>query len=137
MTILVAVADDDLRDQVLTMGVRLGTAFEEPLYVVHLTEDEVADGDTRQTRHELEESLADTGVDYSVAVEHAGFTTGRSGRSTGKQLAEIAADVEISHVVVGHESKRALRSLARGNTAFAVADAANIPVTIVPATGAQ
>jgi nucleotide-binding universal stress UspA family protein len=134
MTILVAVADDDLRDRVLAMGVELGTAFEEPLYVVHLTEDEVADGDTRTIRHEIEETLADSGVEYTVAVEHAGFTTGRSGRSTGKQLAEIAADVDISHVVVGHESKRALRSLAQGNTAFAVADATNIPVTIVPTT---
>jgi K+-sensing histidine kinase KdpD len=132
MTILVAVADDDLRERVVDVGIRLGRAFEEPLYVVHLTDDEVADADARETRSELAAHLADAGIEYDVAVEHAGFTRGRSGAATGKQVAEIASDVAITHIVVGHHTKHALRALAEGRTAFAVAEAASVPVTVVP-----
>jgi nucleotide-binding universal stress UspA family protein len=134
MTVLVAVADDDLRERVVAVGIELGRAFEEPLYVVHLTADETADAEAREVRTEMDDRLADVGIDYDVAVEHAGFTRGRSGNATGKQLAEIASDVTISHIVVGHHTKRALRSFAEGSTAFAVAEAASVPVTVVPET---
>lgn len=134
MTVLVAVADDGLRGRVVDVGIQLGRAFEEPLYVVHLTDDEVANVDARAIRSELATHLADAGVEYDVAVEHAGFTRGRSGTATGKQLAEIASDVAITHIVVGHHAKHALRTLAEGSTAFAVAEAASVPVTVVPET---
>lgn len=136
MTVLVAVADDDLRERVVDIGIELGRAFEEPLYVVHLTEDAEADAHTRQVRAEIEARLAalDAAVEYDVAVEHAGFSRGRRGNATGKQLAEIASDVAISHIVVGHHSKRLLRSVAQGSTAVAVAEAASVPVTVVPET---
>ena len=132
MTILVAVADDDLRRQVVEIGVEMGRAFDEPLYVVHLTEDEVADAEARRIRTELTEELADSGITYDVAVEHTGFTRGRGGKATGRRLAEIASDVTITHIVVGHHSKRALQSLTEGSTAVAVAKAASVPVTVVP-----
>jgi nucleotide-binding universal stress UspA family protein len=134
MTVLVAIADDDLRERVVDVGTQLGRAFEEPLYVVHLTEDEVADGHAREVRAEIDDRLAGAEIEYDVAVEHAGLTRGRSGNATGRMLAEIASDVTISHIVVGHHTKRALRSLAEGSTAFAVAEAASVPVTVVPET---
>jgi nucleotide-binding universal stress UspA family protein len=132
MAILVAVADDDLKERVIDIGVEMGRAFEESLYVVHLTEDEIADAEARQVRTDIDARLEGADVEYDVAVEHMGVTRGRSGHATGRQLAEIASDVAIGHVVVGHHSKRALRSLAEGNTAMALAEAASVPVTVVP-----
>jgi nucleotide-binding universal stress UspA family protein len=134
MTILAAVADDDLRAQVLEVGIEMARAFGEPLYVVHLTDDEVADAEARQIRSEMSDRLTDAGIEYDVAVEHVGLTRGRSGKAAGKQLVEIASDVSISHLVVGHHTKRALRNLTEGSTAVTVADAASVPVTIVPET---
>jgi len=132
MVVLVAVADDAVRDQVLAVGIELGQALERGLYVVHLTDEELADNETRHVRDGLREELAGRGVAFSVAIEHLERDAAREGEAVGRQLADIASDVDVDHAVVGHRSKGVIERLTAGNTAFAVADAATVPVTIVP-----
>ncbi|MGM0604042.1 MAG: universal stress protein [Halobacteriota archaeon] len=132
MVVLVAVADDHVRDRVLSVALELGTSIDTELYVVHLTTDEVADGDARLIRDELQRTLADAPIDCTVAIEFVGRGGIRSGHRIGHTLVDIASDVEITHIVVGHTSKRLIQNLTQGNTAFAVADGADVPVTIVP-----
>jgi nucleotide-binding universal stress UspA family protein len=132
MTLLVAVADDELRDAVLETAVELGAALETDLEVVHLTTDATADGDARAIRDQVRERLADAPVGVTVTLEHVEHETARSGTAVGRQIADIASDVAISHVVVGHRSKAVVERLVDGDTAFAVADAVSVPVTVVP-----
>lgn len=132
MTVLVAVADDNIREQVLAVGIKLGRSLDRELYVVHLTDEELADNETRHVRDELRDELAGRGVAFSVAIEHLEREAARSSEAIGRQLAEIATDIDIDHAVVGHRSKGVVERLTAGNTAFAVADAATVPVTVVP-----
>jgi threonine dehydrogenase-like Zn-dependent dehydrogenase len=52
--------------------------------------------------------------------------------SVGKQLVDLASDVEIEHIVIGHRSKNRLAAVREGHTGFVVAEGAAVPVTIVP-----
>ncbi len=130
MALLVAVADDDVSDQVLETGVRLGQAFGESLSVVHLTAEETAGATERELRDRLESQLSGRQIEYSIALEHV--AGGGSAPAVGDRLAEIATDTGITHIVVGHRSKGLLGRLLTGNTAVEVARGANVPVTIVP-----
>jgi len=132
MTILVAVSDDGMQDAVMDTGVRLGRAFEQELYVVYVTEEETASTRARKIRDELRAALEDRDVSFSVAIEHVEHANPRSGRAVGKQLADIASDVDIAHVVVGHRSKALLSRLVSGDVAFTLAETAEVPVTVVP-----
>jgi nucleotide-binding universal stress UspA family protein len=132
VTVLVAVADDDLWNRVLAVGLRLAEAFDEPVSVVHLTADASAGADARGLRDRINDALADADVSYDVSIEHAGRSGARSGRSIGRQVADIAADVDVSHVVIGHASGRSLREALQGSAAFGLADDAAVPVTVVP-----
>ena len=132
MTVLVAVTDDGMADAVVDTGVRLGRAFEEELYVVYLTEAETASAETREMRDDLRADLDARGVPFSVGIEHVEHVTPRSSRAVGRQLADIATDVDISHVVVGHRSKAFLGRLVTGDVAFTLAETADVPVTVVP-----
>jgi nucleotide-binding universal stress UspA family protein len=132
MTVLVAVADDRVRRRVLGVAVELGRALGEDLYVVHLTDEPYADSEIRAVRDRLREDLLDSGVGFSVSIEHVEHGGTRPGTAVGRQLADIASDVDITHAVVGHRSKELLGRLLRGDTAFTVAEAANVPVTVVP-----
>lgn len=136
MTILVAVSDDGMQQAVVDTGVRLGEAFEQELYVVHLTANETASGEARDVRNELLSELEGRGVAFTVGIEHVEHTAPRSGRAVGKQLADIASDVGITHVVVGHRSKALLDRLVTGDVAFTLAETADVPVTVVPAPAA-
>lgn len=132
MTILVAVTDDGLSDRVLDVAVDLGRDLDEDLYVVHLTTNESATGDERRLRDELRDGLADEPVGSTVAIEHLGRGGTRSGRAVGRELADLASDTGVTHAVIGYRSKSTLRRLAEGTTAFAVAQGADVPVTVVP-----
>ncbi|ESS12959.1 MAG: universal stress protein UspA related nucleotide-binding protein [uncultured archaeon A07HR60] len=132
MSVLVAVADDSVRDSVLEVAVRLGRGFGEDLYVVHLTEETSAGKETRSLQEEVREKLANSSVDHAVSIEHVERNQPRSGQRVGQQIADITSDVDVSHAVVGHRSKDLLERVSKGNTAFAVADAADVPVTVVP-----
>jgi K+-sensing histidine kinase KdpD len=132
MAVLVAVADDRMRERVLDTAVRLGRAFDEELNVVHLIDSSQADGQSRTVRDETQAILADERVDFSVSIEHLGRTGARSGKTVGRQLADITADVDITHAVIGHRSKELFQRLVEGDTAFAVAAEASVPVTVVP-----
>jgi nucleotide-binding universal stress UspA family protein len=132
MTVLVAVSDDGMQKAVVDTGVELGRAFEQELYVVYVTEEETASARAREIRDELRADLETRGVPFSVAIEHVEHADPRSGRAVGKQLAEIASDVAISHVVVGHRSKALLNRLVSGDVAFTLAETAEVPVTVVP-----
>ncbi len=132
MSVLAAVADDPVRNNVLDVAVRLGRGFGEDLYVVHLTEETSAGTETRSLQQEVQEQLASSPVEYTVAIEYVERNRPRSGQRVGQQLADITTDVDISHAVVGHRSKDLLKRFVQGNTAFAVADATDVPVTVVP-----
>lgn len=132
MTVLVAVGDDSLSGQVLDVGARLGRAFDQPLYVVHLTEQEAATAGEREIRDRIHEELEHKGVDFEAGIEYVSHDRARSGKGVGRQLAEIAEDESISHIVIGHRSKALFERLREGDTAFTVADTAHVPVTVVP-----
>jgi len=132
MTVLVAVSNDGMQEAVIDTGVRLGRGFEQELYVVYVTEEETASSRAREIRDELREDLETRGVPFSVAIEHVEHVNPRSGRAVGKQLADIASDVRITHVVVGHRSKALLNRLVSGDVAFTLAETAEVPVTVVP-----
>ncbi|MBX0321621.1 universal stress protein [Halomicroarcula sp. F13] len=132
MTILVAVANDAVSDGVIDTAVRLGEALDEELYVVHLLDDQLADAEAKRVRDMLRERLADETVVATVALEHVGRSSTRKGTRIGEELLEVATDVDISHIVMGHEPKGLRGRLASGDAAFSVVDAASVPVTIVP-----
>lgn len=132
MTILVAVSRDHTRERVLDVAVRLAGAFGQDLYIVHLIEDESPPSDPSQIREELRQRVLDENVVATVAVEPVGPTLARAGTEFGQALLELAADVDVTHIVMGHTPKGFLADAARGNTAFTVADAAHVPVTIIP-----
>ncbi|MBV0923559.1 universal stress protein [Halomicroarcula limicola] len=135
MTILVAIDDDHASGEVLETAIRLGRGLDEELYVVHLVSDEFADAEAKQVRDEIRERLVDEAVVGTVSLEHVGRSGPRPGTRVGHELLEVAADVDITHIVMGHESKGLAGRLASGNAAFAVVDAANVPVTIVTDNG--
>ncbi|MFC7133089.1 MULTISPECIES: universal stress protein [Salinibaculum] len=132
MTILVAVADDPMRERVLDVGLDLGRGLGQDLYVLHLVNETSADSDARRIRDEVREYVTGADVAVTVSVEQISHTGARSGPRTAQELLDAAADVHISHIVMGHTSKGLLGNLKDGSTAFAVADSAEIPVTIVP-----
>lgn len=132
MTLLVAVADDGVSERVLATSVRLGQALGEPLSVVHLIEAETATAAERAFRDEIQNSLDEEAIEYSVGIEHVAGRESASAVAT--QIAEIATDADIDHIIVGHRSKGLLSRLLTGNTAVEVASAADVPVTIIPET---
>ncbi|WP_276271273.1 universal stress protein [Haloarcula litorea] len=135
MTILVAVANDAVSAAVVDTAVELGEAFGEELAVVHLLDDEVADAQSRRVRDDLRERLAGESVVATVSLEHVGRSGSRSGPRIGEELLELASDVDVSHIVMGHEPKGLTGRLSSGDAAFVVADEATVPVTIVPDSG--
>ncbi|MFC5367285.1 universal stress protein [Salinirubrum litoreum] len=133
MTILVAAANDSLRERVVTVAVDLGHELNEELHVVHLVDDSVSDADVARFRASLEERLATAPVVSTITIQRLDYAAGRPRQQIGAALADLAAEDGTSHIVVGHESKELVETLTKGNTAFAVADMARVPVTVVPA----
>jgi len=132
MTILVAVADDHIRDRVIDVAVELGRALDRELYVVHLVSEADAGIDAKRIRDDIRDRVADETVPVTVSLEHVGHMGARQGPRVGQELVEIATDVDISHIVIGHTSKPLVKNLTQGSAAFAVADTADVPVTVVP-----
>jgi len=132
MTILVAVAADERRADVIGEAVRLGRALEEKLYVVHLSAENGATVETRNLLDALREELISRGVEFSVDIEQVDTSSTRSATALGQRLAALAAEEPITRVVVGHESKDVLERLFAGDVAFTLAEAASVPVTVVP-----
>jgi len=132
MVILVAVALDPLRRQVLDVAAELGRGLDEALYLVHFTDEQTAGAEARDLRNDLQQRMSDRDVAATVSIEHASHGGLRRGTQIGQCLLDLAADVEVSHIVMGHTSKGPLGSLTERNAAFAVADDAPVPVTVVP-----
>lgn len=132
MVLLVPVANGPLRDHVLDIAVELGEALGQELYIVHLVENEVADGDAKAMRDELRSKLEDDGITATVSLEYVGHSGARPGPRIGQEILEIAADVDVSHIVMGHSTHGLLQEVTRGSTAMSVVDNATVPVTIVP-----
>jgi len=132
MTILVAIANDSVSPAVIDTAVRLADGLDEELYVVHLVDENTADGTAMQLRDEMRDRFRDATVVATVAIEHVGRSAMRSGTRIGNELLELAADVDIQHIVMGHEPKGLAGRLREGDAAVAVIDAADVPVTIVP-----
>jgi len=132
MTVLVPVASGPLRDRVLDTAIDLGRALEENLYIVHLVDDETADGTAKRVRDEIRDRVKSADVAATVSLEHVGHGLARSHSRIGQDVIELAADVTVSHIVMGHTSKSVLGELTHGSAAQAVIDAADVPVTVVP-----
>ncbi|QSG02970.1 universal stress protein [Natranaeroarchaeum sulfidigenes] len=132
MTVLVAVADDEVSAGVVDVASKLGSCLDEELYVVHLTENEYANADERQVRDDLREQFEGKDVAFEVAIEHINRSGLRTSAAVGRQLADLADDVSINHVVIGHRSKSWLGKFTEGHTALVVADGVEVPVTVVP-----
>ncbi|MFC7021409.1 MULTISPECIES: universal stress protein [Haloarcula] len=132
MTILVAIAPDAVSDDVLDTAITLAEGLDEELYVVHLLEEELADAGARQLREELRQRLGDAPVVATVALEYVGRSGRRNGTRVAQELLELAADVDITHIVMGHRHKGLKDRLTGGTAAFAVLDTVSVPVTIVP-----
>ena len=132
MAILVAAANDSLRERVLEAAVDLGQRVGEELHVVHLVDDTVSDADAGRLRASLEEQLATEPVVSTITIEPLDYAAGRPHQQIGEALADLAAEHDASHVVVGHESKELVETLTKGNAAFAVVDEVQVPVTVVP-----
>lgn len=132
MAILVAVSDDDDFKTVLTVATRLATGLEQDLQVTHVTGEQSASQRERAFRDDVRAFLSDADISVEVNLEHLDRGGLRSGTAIGKQLLELAEDVEIDHIVIGHHSKNRLRTASEGHTDFIVAETAAVPVTIVP-----
>lgn len=132
MTILVAVSRAPNRDKVLDMAIRLGNAFDEDLHIVNLIEDQSPTDNPRQIRQELRQRVLQENAVATIAVEPIDGTLVRAGPRLGRELLDLAAEDDVTHIVVGHSSKGLLGDITQGNTAFTVADTAPVPVTIVP-----
>jgi len=132
MTILVGVADDETSRRVIDTAITLGEALATPLYVVHLVDDADADRAAERMRDALKDRLADEPVEASVALEYVGRHSRRPGARIARELLEIAEDVDITHIVMGHEAKGLRGRLRSGDAAFAVVNETTVPVTVVP-----
>ncbi|MDS0258382.1 universal stress protein [Haloarcula sp. S1CR25-12] len=132
MTILVAVADDEASSRVLETAVTLGEGLATPLYVVHLVDDADADRAAERMRDALSDRLADEPVEATVALEYVGRHSRRPGARIARELLEIAEDVDITHIVMGHEPKGLSGRLRSGDAAVAVVNETTVPVTVVP-----
>jgi nucleotide-binding universal stress UspA family protein len=132
MTILVAAANDAILDRVIDVAVELGTALCEELYVVHLLDAAVSSADADRIRASLEHRLANEQVVSTISLDRIDHSVGRSHRQIGQELADIVADRDVSHVVVGHATKEPMETVTKGSAAFAVADEVTVPVTVVP-----
>jgi nucleotide-binding universal stress UspA family protein len=132
MTILVAIADDAARDRVLEVATELGGGLNRELYIVHLVEQTDASPHARRVREETRDRIGDETVVSTISVEYITHQGNRNATRTAKELLDIAADVDISHIVMGHLPKGVVENITQGNTAFAVVDEATVPVTIVP-----
>ncbi|MFB6222352.1 MAG: universal stress protein [Haloarcula sp.] len=132
MTILVAIANDSVSAAVIDMSVQLAEGLGEELYVVHLVDQDTADGTAKQLRDDMRDRFRDATVVATVAIEHVGRSAMRSGTRIGNELLELAADVNVSHIVMGHEPKGLAGQIRKGNATFAVIDGAEVPVTVVP-----
>lgn len=135
MTILVAAANDAVRDRVVEVAVELGTALAEELYVVHLLDADVSKADADRMRASLEARLAEEPIVSTISLDRIDYSVGRPHRQVGRELAALVADHEVSHVVVGHAPKEPMETVTKGNTAFAVTDEVSVPVTVVPPVG--
>lgn len=134
MAILVAMANDAIQEHVLQVALDMGRKLDRELEVVRFVDDETADAEVKFHRDTLRDRLREEDVPATVSVEYVGRTIGRPNARIGKELVDLSADVDISHIVVGHSSEDFMKRLARGNAAFAVADKARVPVTVVPET---
>jgi len=132
MTILVAIANDSVSPAVIDTAVRLADGLGEELYVVHLVDEDTADGTAMQLRDEMRDRFRDTNIVATVAIEHVGRSAMRSGTRIGNELLELAADVDVQHIVMGHEPKGLAGKIRDGDAAVSVIDAADVPVTVVP-----
>ena len=83
MTILVAVADDPMRDRVLDVALDLGRGLDHDLYVLHLVDGASADTEARRLRDEVREYVA-------VAATAASATYSRT--SSRRRRASVSAD---------------------------------------------
>ena len=134
MTLLVPVASDPLRGRVLETAIELGEALGDDLYIVHLVDDETADATAKQVRDEIRDRVRSADVTATVSLEHVGHGLARSHSRIGQDVIELAADVTVTHIVMGHTPKGLLEELTRGSAAQAVIDAASVPVTVVSDT---
>ncbi|ERG97825.1 MAG: universal stress protein family [Haloquadratum sp. J07HQX50] len=132
MSILVAIGNDGRFEEVLTVAMQLATGLDEGLYVAHLTENKSASADDRSFRDNVQSFLSSADVPVEFSLEHLNRSGLRSGTAVGKQLVDLASDVEIEHIVIGHRSKNRLAAVREGHTGFVVAEGAAVPVTIVP-----
>ncbi|MEF8783497.1 MAG: universal stress protein [Haloarculaceae archaeon] len=132
MTVLVAVSRAHTRNRVLDMGIRLGEAFGREVHIVHLIEGEGGSTDPSQIREELREYVLAENAVATVAVERVEPTLGRPAKQFGEKLLEVATEIDASHIVVGHTPQGVLDDVTRGTTAMTVADAAPVPVTVIP-----
>ena len=131
MTILVAIDDVVAAEPVIRTALRLGAGLDEELYVAHLVHEEQADRDAEAIRTELAERLDGEPVEATVALEYINRLGTREGPRIAHELLEIAADVDITHIVMGHESKGFGSRLRSGDVAFEVVDKTAVPVTVV------
>ena len=132
MTILVAVNDDNSHELVLTVALRLASGLKQPLWVTHITETEHASDAERAFRDDVRAFLAEEAVDVDVDLEYLNRGGLRRWTTVGRQLLELAEDVKVDHVVVGHHSKDPLTTVREGHTDFTLVEDARVPVTIVP-----
>lgn len=132
MAILVAINDDDRFETVLQVAARFGKGLDQDLVVVHVTANENASGSDRGFRDDAQEIVSKTDIQTEVTLEHLNRDGLRSGTAVGKQLLDVAKEVDVDYVVIGHRSKTQLEKLRDGHTGFVVAEEANVPVTLVP-----
>ncbi|MFB6200696.1 MAG: universal stress protein [Halorhabdus sp.] len=132
MVLLVPLAASiQLRETVLNVAIELGDGLNQDLYVVHLVETDTAASADRDVRDDIRAQLSDTAVSATVALEHVGHWSPRPAARVGRDVLELARDVQVTHIVMGHTSKGVLAELAHGSTVEAVIDEAPVPVTVV------
>lgn len=132
MGILAAVGDDANFEAVLDVAERLATGLDQELYVTHVTEERDASGSEREFRDEVREFLSNADTRVEVDLQYVDRGGIRSGTAVGRQLLELTEDVEIDHVVIGHNSKDRLTAVREGHTDVTVTEEATVPVTVVP-----
>lgn len=131
MAILVAIGDDDQFETVLAVASQFAQKMNQDLTVAHVTTDDNASSSDRDFRDKVESYISEADVSAEVKLEYLNRSGLRSGTAIGKQLVDIAEDVEIDHIIIGHRSKSQLAEIRDGHTGFVVAEEATVPVTIV------
>lgn len=129
MNVLVPVDGSDCSFRALEFGIGFAERYDAELKVIHITDH--SSETTERVVGRAEDFLEDEGVDEDVDVYFDVRKFRRFSR-IGKDILELAEEMDIDHIVMGHHGTGVVGRAIIGSAARTVVKAAERPVTVIP-----